>query len=109
MVYIGAISILILFAVMMTRKLMAHDQVQRNEQWWIAALVVFLAFVVLVVVVLQVDWPIANEQALASPNVSIGQLGEALLGPYVVPFEVVSVLLLAALIGAIILARETTE
>jgi len=109
MVYIGAISILIIFAIMLSRGMMASKQRQRNDQWWMAGLIGFLLFVVPVVVVWQVAWPIADTQALASPNVAISQLGEALVGPYVIPFEVVSVLLLAALLGAIILARDTTE
>ena len=107
LIYVGAIAVLILFAIMLSRGLMARRQHQRNEQWWIAALVVLLVFVVLLVVLGQVDWPIADEQALMAPNVSVSQLGQVLLGPYVIPFEVISVLLLAALVGAIILARET--
>jgi NADH-quinone oxidoreductase subunit J len=107
LIYIGAIAILILFAVMLTRGLMAKRQSQQNQQWLIAALVALLIFVVLAVVLWQVGWPVASEQALASPNVSVSQLGQELLGPYVIPFEVASVLLLVALIGAVILARET--
>ena len=107
LIYIGAIAILILFAVMLTRGLMAKRQSQKNQQWLIAALVALLIFVVLAVVLWQVEWPVASEQALASPNVSVSQLGQELLGPYVIPFEVASVLLLVALIGAVILARET--
>ncbi|MGC8877947.1 MAG: NADH-quinone oxidoreductase subunit J family protein [Anaerolineae bacterium] len=106
LIYIGAISILILFSIMLTRGLMIPGQVQRNEQWWIAALVVFLIFVVLVVALWQTIWPIASEEALRTPNVAIGQLGAALVGPYAIPFEIISVLLLAALVGAIVLARE---
>jgi NADH-quinone oxidoreductase subunit J len=86
---------------------MAKRQSQHNQQWLIAALVTLLIFVVLAVVLWQVEWPVASEQALASPNVSVSQLGQELLGPYVIPFEVASVLLLVALIGAVILARET--
>jgi NADH-quinone oxidoreductase subunit J len=109
MVYIGAISILILFAIMLSPGLMMQRQNQRNEQWWVAALVGVLLFVVLVVVLGQVQWPVADPQALAAPNVQVSQLGVALLGPYVIPFEVISVLLLTALVGAIILARDTAE
>ena len=107
LIYIGAIAILILFAVMLTRGLMAKRQGQQNQQWLMAALVALLIFVVLAVVLWQVEWPVASEQALASPNLSVSQLGQELLGPYVIPFEVASVLLLVALIGAVILARET--
>jgi NADH-quinone oxidoreductase subunit J len=111
LIYIGAIAILILFAIMVSRGLMAERQTQRNQQWWIAAVVAFLIFIVLLVVVLQVDWPIADDQALAAPSAAVSPdespLGLDLLGPYVIPFEVASVLLLVALVGAIILARDT--
>jgi NADH:ubiquinone oxidoreductase subunit 6 (subunit J) len=111
LIYIGAIAVLILFAIMLSRGLMAQRQRQRNEQWWIAALVTLLIFVVLAVVLWQVDWPVASDQALASPSAAISRqgslLGLDLLGPYVIPFEVASVLLLVALVGAVILARET--
>lgn len=107
LIYIGAIAILILFAIMLSRGLMAQRQSQRNEQWLIAALVALLTFVVLGVVLWQVDWPVADSQALTSPNASISQLGQDLLGPYMIPFEVASVLLFVALVGAVILARET--
>src|SRR4030067_235123 len=99
LVYIGAIAILILFAVMLTRGLMAGRQSQRNQQWWIAALLALLTFIVLGVVLWKVEWPITSEQALASPSVAISQLGQELLGSYMIPFEVASVLLLVALIG----------
>ena len=109
LVYIGAISILILFAIMLSRSLVSAAHSQRNEQWWVAALSVALIFVVLVAVVWQVAWPVADAAALGSPNVSIANLGEVLVGPYVLPFEAVSVLLLAALIGAVLLARDILE
>ncbi len=108
LIYIGAIAILILFAIMLSRGMMSRQH-QRNDQWWVAALVVGLVFVVLVVVVWQVAWPVADAQALAAPNVSISRLGQVLVGPYMIPFEAVSVLLLAALVGAVILARDTSE
>jgi NADH:ubiquinone oxidoreductase subunit 6 (subunit J) len=109
LVYIGAISILFLFAIMLSRSLMADTEGQRNEQWWVAALVVVLVFVVLVAVVWHVAWPVADPDALASPSVSIARMGEVLVGPYMLPFEAVSVLLLGALIGAVLLARDILE
>jgi NADH:ubiquinone oxidoreductase subunit 6 (subunit J) len=111
LIYIGAIAILILFAIMVSRGLMSARQTQRNQQWWIAALVTLLIFVVLSVMLTQVNWPVAGEQALAAPSVAVSPqespLGRDLLGPYVIPFEVASVLLLVALVGAVILARDT--
>jgi NADH:ubiquinone oxidoreductase subunit 6 (subunit J) len=109
LIYIGAIAILILFAIMLSHGIMAQRQSQRNEQWWMAAAVTLLIFVVLAVVLWQVQWPVADAAALGAPSTSLSQLGQDLVGPYMIPFEVASVLLLVALVGAVILARETTE
>jgi len=109
LIYIGAIAILIMFAIMLSRELMAQRQSQDNSQWYVAFFVSALAFAALAGVLWRVDWPVADAQALASPSVAISQLGQGLLGSYMIPFEVASVLLLVALVGAVILARETTE
>ena len=103
MVYVGAISILIIFAIMLTHRLMAKDLVQRNTQWGISALVALLLFAVLGFVLLRVDWPVV-EANVSSESISI--LGQELMNTYAVPFEVASVLLLVALVGSIIIARE---
>jgi len=103
MVYVGAISILIIFAIMLTHRLMAKDLVQRNAQWGISGLVALLLFVVLGFVLLRVDWPVVEA---AVPRDSISILGQELMSTYALPFEVASVLLLVALVGSIIIARE---
>ena len=103
LIYVGAIAILIVFAIMLTRQLMAKGQRYGNEQWWLVAIVAFLLFVVLGFTVTRVDWRIAN---VAPPADTISLLGQDLMGAYALPFEVASVLLLVALIGSIIIARE---
>ena len=103
LVYVGAISILIIFAIMLTRRLMAKDLVQRNAQWGISGLVAVLLFAVLGFVLLRVNWPVVEADI---PYDSISILGQELMNTYVVPFEVASVLLLVALVGSIIIARE---
>jgi NADH-quinone oxidoreductase subunit J len=103
LVYVGAISILIIFAIMLTRRLMAKDLVQRNAQWGISGLVALLLFVVLGFVLLRVNWPVV-EAAVSRESISI--LGQELMSTYALPFEVASVLLLVALVGSIIIARE---
>jgi NADH-quinone oxidoreductase subunit J len=103
MVYVGAISILIIFAIMLTRRLMAKDLVQRNAQWGISGLVALLLFAVLGFVLLKVNWPVVGGDV--SPE-SISILGQELMNTYALPFEVASVLLLVALVGSIIIARE---
>ena len=103
LVYVGAISILIIFAIMLTRRLMAKDLVQRNAQWGISALVALLLFAVLGFILLRVNWPVVEA---AVPSESISILGQKLMSTYALPFEVASVLLLVALVGSIIIARE---
>jgi NADH:ubiquinone oxidoreductase subunit 6 (subunit J) len=106
LVYVGAISILIIFAIMLTRRLMGKDLVQRNAQWGISGLVALLLFSVLGFVLLRVDWPVVEVIEGQVTRESISILGQELMNTYVVPFEVASVLLLAALVGSIIIARE---
>jgi NADH-quinone oxidoreductase subunit J len=103
LVYVGAISILIIFAIMLTRRLMAKDLVQRNAQWGISGLVALLLFAVLGFVLLRVNWPAVEATV---PRESISILGQELMSTYALPFEVASVLLLVALVGSIIIARE---
>jgi NADH-quinone oxidoreductase subunit J len=105
LVYIGAISILILFAIMFSRRLMAEGDSQANHQWWLSLPLALLLFAGLALVVNGVDWPVSEVEPAGD---TVLQLGLAFLGSYLIPFEVVSVLLSAVLVGAIILAREKT-
>ncbi len=108
LIYIGAIAILIIFAVMVTRGVMG--KVARvNEQWVYAIPVALLLLGVLLLTLFRFSWP---QDALAAvPADNIAQLGKALVDPnlYALPFEVASVLLVAALIGSIYVARESRQ
>ena len=103
LVYVGAISTLIIFAIMLSHSVMDPKEQRFNEQWGVVAGFAVLLFVVLLALLTRVQWPIAVEPV---PPDAIARLGEAFVGPYVVPFEVASVLLVVAMIGAIIIARE---
>lgn len=103
LIYIGAISILIVFAIMLTRRLMDPHQPRFNSQWGVAGGFAVLLFVILAAVITRVTWPTATG---ALPADLIARLGADFVGPYTVPFEVASVLLVVAMIGAIIIARE---
>jgi NADH-quinone oxidoreductase subunit J len=110
LVYIGAISILMIFAIMMTRRLMQTTESPFNNQpWW--GLIAAAAVGALLVVVVLLTWPVADfgDKAPATSEILRGStvaIGQALVSPeqYVLPFEVVSVLLLAALVGAVVIA-----
>ena len=108
-VYIGAIAILIIFTVMLTRRVMGDSGPQANRTWWLAIFIAFVMFGALLALLAQIpDWWQAAPPLLAGGgDFLIEDLGASLvdLDRYVVPFEAASVLLLAALIGAIVLAR----
>ena len=105
LVYVGAISILIIFAVMLSRNMTSPDFQARSRDWLLGLVVAAGLFAVLSVILLRVEWPVA---ASTLPKDLIEQLGQALVSPnlYALPFEVASVLLLVALVGAVIIARE---
>lgn len=105
-VYIGAIAILFIFAVMLTRRQAADTGASVNKNWWAGALMAVATFAGLAF--LLQSWSGFSKTAAAIPSGfdAVNQLGDALTSPagYVLPFEVVSVLLLAALVGAVYLA-----
>lgn len=107
-VYVGAIAILIIFGVMLTRKGMEEPGKQLHRGWLAALLGAVVVFCGLIGLIF--SWSAVNQTA--KPMVEgadmVKELGVALVQPEmgVIPFEVASVLLLAALIGAIYLARE---
>ena len=103
LVYVGAIAILIVFAIMLTRRLMSKEMEQQNTQWIPSAIGALALFVVLSWIVYTANWPVQESVAPADP---ISLLGQELLTTYLVPFEIASVLLLAALVGAILIGRE---
>ncbi len=107
-IYIGAIATLMIFVVMMTRRIVKDQGAQLNRNWWLAALVSLLLFAGLSW--LLSSWSGFSAQAPALPaNANpLVDLGQALVSPnaYILPFELASVLLLAALIGAIMIAWE---
>ena len=105
LIYIGAIAILIIFAVMLTRGVMGRFP-RANDQWSYAAIVSLGLLAILLITLFRFDWPQAAQAAV--PADSIAQLGKSLVDPnlYVLPFEVASVLLVAALIGSAYIARD---
>lgn len=106
-VYIGAIAIMFIFAVMLTRKdLLDHGP--RVNRGWPAALVLSLLTLGGIVFLLTGLPKLNDRPGLLPPLDPLLALGNALVSPnaFVLPFEVASVLLLAALIGAVYIARN---
>ncbi len=100
LVYVGGISVLVLFAVMLTSGL--SDTGHTNPAFRLAGGIAVLLAVTAGAFVAASAVPTGVESAVAPTT---GAIGDALLGPFVLPFEVVSVVLLAALLGAVTMAR----
>jgi NADH-quinone oxidoreductase subunit J len=105
-VYIGAIAILFIFAVMLTRKDMRDQGPQMNAGWWFGALIAVLVFAGLFFLLQGWSGLSATPAQIPAGFDAISELGDALVSPdaYVLPFEVASVLLVAALVGAVYVA-----
>lgn len=120
LVYIGAISILVIFAIMLTRRIMVANEPAFNSQKWLGAITAVFSFGVIVFIVAQY-WPTTPDSSVlygARPVVrasalegAVVDLGQAFVSAdaYVLPFEIASVLLLAAMIGAIFIAWPTSQ
>lgn len=105
-VYIGAISILFIFAVMLIRNVMEAKDSQTNSNWPLAAFLGLVLFGSLVFALSKIPSFNALPPALTGSQGSLEALGQILVSPdgYVIPFEVASVLLVAAMVGAIYVA-----
>jgi NADH-quinone oxidoreductase subunit J len=111
LVYIGAIVVLFLFGVMLTRARLGRDPDMDNDRRGMAAVTGLFLLGILSYVL--VDYFHADKipelhrshEALNATR-GTGAVGDAVFSTYLVPFEVVSILLLAALVGAIVLARR---
>ena len=120
LVYIGAISILIIFAIMMTRRLMQATEQAFNSQRGLSIFGAIISFVILAVVISRY-WKLAPsaEGFMTSLTMvpdavlqgSVAELGRSFvsLDEYVIPFELASILLLAAIVGAILVAWPKVE
>jgi NADH-quinone oxidoreductase subunit J len=104
LVYIGAVAILIVFAILLTRGSEPTGASAVSSSWYVSGAVALGVFVVLAIV-------ICSSKALAPdlvppPQVSVRQIGDQLMTRYILPLEVLGLLLTAALIGAVIIAMR---
>jgi NADH:ubiquinone oxidoreductase subunit 6 (subunit J) len=104
-VYIGAISVLILFAIMLTQSKAGPASLVFQTQAAPAAVAAIVLAVLIALGVTATDWGEAAERVRLGTSV----LARVLFNDYVLPFEVVSVLLLAAVIGGVFIAKREKE
>lgn len=105
LVYVGGTLTLILFAVMLTSRIEEVRRSNVSAEMGPALIVAIVVILALGKVALTTAW--AAEERSALP--STARLGHAFLGEYLLPFELASIVLLAALIGAVVLARRAVR
>ena len=103
LIYVGGILVLTLFAVMLTHRIADVRISNRSVGRWPALAVIALGGGVMGRAILTANWKSVPVEA---PEATTYAIGNAFLGPYVLPFELASVVLLAALIGAVVLSRK---
>src|SRR6185436_10669685 len=103
LVYVGGILVLMLFAVMLTHRISDVNVSNRAVGRLPAAVLVGIAFGWMVWAAGRATWVVRNPQA---PEPTTYGIGHAFLSTYVLPFEIASIVLLAALIGAIVVSRK---
>ena len=106
-VYVGGILVLVLFGVMMTSgKLDLNLKLERGQM--ISSGIISIALlVILFLIVRRTNWQTAETQFDSEGTTS--SIGEAIMGEFLLPFEVVSIVLLIALIGAVLITRKEVK
>jgi NADH-quinone oxidoreductase subunit J len=107
MVYVGAVAILAVFAIMMTHSPTPVPLPAYSRHWLAGSIVAAAVFAVLA-------WAIRAGSTSApclppQPGISVQQIGDALMHRYVLPLEIMGLLLTAALIGAVVIAMDRKE
>ena len=108
LVYIGAVAILVVFAILLTRSSETPKDGGVFSRTWFTGLVIAAGvFAVLGGALLRSQAGLPHDAP--APTVTVQQIGTALMGRYVLPLEIIALLLTAALIGAVIVARHEKE
>ncbi len=108
LVYIGAVAILVVFAILLTRS-SEKPETGVFSRTWVAGLAIAAAvFAVLAWAVLHSAAALPDAVGLpkVAPEVTVRQIGDALMGRYVLPLEILALLLTSAMIGAVLVAMH---
>lgn len=104
LVYIGAVAILVVFAILLTRGSETPTDGVFSRTWFAGLMIAAAVFAVLAWAVINSSAALPNERT--TPVVTVQQIGNALMGRYVLPLEIVALLLTAAMVGAVIVAMH---
>lgn len=106
LVYGGAIAVFIVFGIMLIQRGNMKQTNLFSKSAALAGLVSLGLIVINVVMVLKTEWPISGA---APPEDTVNQIAELMFTKMVIPFEVAAILLLVALLGAVIIAKEVKK
>ena len=106
LVYIGGVLVLIIFAVMLTSHIQDINVSNRSIGLLGGYLIFFIMSTLLSFVAIWAPWQLTGKEPVANPTVA---LGDGLLGTWLLPFEIASILLVATLVGAIVIARKEVK
>lgn len=104
LIYVGGILVLIIFGIMLTHRITDVTLSQSSNQQILGGGIVLVIFLGLSFMILNTPW---LQNSAVEPQETIKQIGNLLMIDYLLPFEVASILLLAALIGAALLSRSS--
>ena len=107
LVYIGAVAILIVFAILLTRSGGEEPKPFFNAQWWYGLVIAVAVFGCLAFAIL--GGKSVQPGTLTANTTSVKQIGTELMTHYVLPLEVMGVLLTAAMLGAVVIAWQKGE
>ena len=102
-IYVGGILVLIIFGVMLTNKIDKSSVASSSQNQFIGGFSALFIFVMLVGIIFNTPWKTGGTQEL---DKTVDVIGRMLLNEYLLPFEIVSILLLASLMGAAMLSRR---
>ena len=106
LIYVGGILVLILFAIMLTSKIGGKELTNVSINYKIAVPLMLVFFVFLVSLFGKGTWVVQDEETYQS---MVKPIGNALLTQYLLPFELVSIVLLGALVGAVVLIKKEVK
>ena len=105
-IYVGGILVLIIFGVMLTNNIADPKLTNKSQHQLFASVFCFALLIMLSNIVFDTNWYVKE---LIIRDSTVNDIGMMLLSTYLLPFEVVSILLLAALIGAAMLSRKKVD
>jgi NADH-quinone oxidoreductase subunit J len=106
LIYVGGILVLLVFGVMLTHRLYDLDLRSERSRFTPSVILAALLFGILLRLALRTQWFVA---AGGEPGPTTGEIGKLFLGRFILPFEVASVLLLVALMGAALIVRRRRD